>query len=139
MLGIKADVSLSTEVKFLFKNVKSHFGTLDILVNNAGIFRTDPKGIDDRTRHLDLITMPLKKHSLQITRYMTDHDWENMIRTNLNSVFYCTREALNIMEDKGYGRIMNISSVSGISPIASIVQIIRLQREPRSIHKVGRT
>ncbi len=119
MLAVKADVCSSKEVKILFAQVVGRFGTLDILVNNAGIFRSHSKGVDDRMRHLDLVTTPVKKHSLQITRYMTDEEWETMIRTDLNSVFYCTREALNVMEDKGYGRIINISSIAGISGMAS--------------------
>ena len=118
-LGVKADVSVSGEVKMLFAEVVKRFGTLDILVNNAGIFRSHPKGVEDRMKHLDLVTTPVKKHSLQITRYMSDEEWETMIRTDLNSVFYCTREALNIMEDKGWGRIINIASISGISGISS--------------------
>jgi 3-oxoacyl-[acyl-carrier protein] reductase len=119
ILGIKADVSSSKEVKRLFAEVVDRFGTLDILVNNAGIFRSHPKGVEDRMKHLDLVTTPVKKHSLQITRYMSDEEWEEMIKADLNSVFYCTREALNIMEDKGYGRIINIASISGISGISS--------------------
>jgi len=118
-LGVRADVSSSKEVKRLFADIVGRFDTLDILVNNAGIFRSHPKGVEDRMKHLDLVTTPIKKHSLQITRYMSDEEWETMIQVDLNSVFYCTREALNIMEDKGYGRIINIASISGISGISS--------------------
>ncbi len=118
-LGVKADVSVSADVTRLFAEVVNRFGTLDILVNNAGIFRSHPKGVEDRAKHLDLVTTPIKKHSLQITRYMSDEEWETMIQTDLNSVFYCTRAALNIMEDKGWGRIINIASISGISGISS--------------------
>ncbi len=118
-LAVKADVSSSKEVKTLFSEVLGRFGTLDILVNNAGIFRSHEAGVRDRMKHLDLVTTPVKKHSLQITRYMSDEEWENMIQADLNSVFYCTREALNIMEDKGYGRIINLASISGISGISS--------------------
>lgn len=118
-LGVKADVASSKDVKKLFAEVVARFGTLDILVNNAGIFRSHEKGVEDRMKHLDLVTTPVPKHSLQITRYMSDEEWETMIQADLNSVFYCTREALNIMEDKGYGRIINIASISGISGISS--------------------
>lgn len=118
-MAVKADVSVSKDVKRVFSAVVDRFGTLDILVNNAGIFRSHPNGVKDRAKHLDLVTTPMKKHSLQITRNMSDEEWETMIQTDLNSVFYCTREALNIMEDKGYGRIINIASISGISGISS--------------------
>jgi len=118
-LGIKADVSSSEEVRRMFSEIVDKFGTLDILVNNAGIFRSDPKGVKDRMKHLDLITTPVPKHSLQITRNLTDEEWQRMFEVNVNGVFYCTREALKIMEDKGYGKIINIASISGISAISS--------------------
>lgn len=118
-LAVKTDVSSSAEVRALFGQVMGRFGRLDILVNNAGIFRSHPEGVEDRMRHLDLVTTPIKKRSLQITRHMSDEEWETMVKTDLNSVFYCTRAALNIMEDNGYGRIINISSIAGIAGAAS--------------------
>lgn len=118
-LGVHADVSSSSDVKRMFSEVLERFPTIDILVNNAGIFRSHAAGVQDRIRYIDLVTGAQTKHSLQITRYMSDEEWETMIDTDLNSVFYCTREALNIMEDKGFGRIINIASVAGISAAAS--------------------
>ncbi|MGI6630257.1 MAG: SDR family NAD(P)-dependent oxidoreductase [Bacillota bacterium] len=118
-LAIKADVSNSADVKRMFEEVVNKFGTLDILVNNAGVFRSHDAGVKDRMRHLDLITKPGPKYSLGITKNLTDEEWDKMIKVNLNGVFYCTREALKIMEDKGYGRIINIASISGISGMSS--------------------
>ncbi|GBF33939.1 3-oxoacyl-[acyl-carrier protein] reductase [Desulfocucumis palustris] len=118
-LAVRADVSSSREVKRMFSQVLARFGTLDILVNNAGIFRSDEAGVKDRMKHLDLLTTPVPRHSLQITRNMSDDIWQRMFEVNVNGVFYCTREALNIMEDKGYGKIINIASISGISAISS--------------------
>jgi len=118
-LGVKGDVSSSKDVKHVFSEILKRFGTLDVLVNNAGIFRSHEAGVRDRMKHLDLVTTPIPKHSLGITRCMSDEEWETMIQTDLNSVFYCTREALNIMEDKHYGRIVNIASISGVSGISS--------------------
>lgn len=118
-IAIKTDISSSREVVKMFEQLINKFGTLDILVNNAGIYRSDNDGIKDRLRHLDLITKPGPKYSLGITSKMSDEEWERMIRVNLNSVFYCTREALKIMEDKCYGRIINIASISGISGMSS--------------------
>jgi len=118
-MAVKADVSSSQEVKKMFSEVVDKFGTLDILVNNAGIWRSGDAGVRDRMKHLDLLTTPVPRHSLEITKNMSDEEWEKMIEVTLNSVFYCTREALKIMEDKGYGRIINIASISGISAISS--------------------
>lgn len=118
-LGIRADVSSSQEVKNMFARLLERFGTIDILVNNAGIFRSHEAGVKDRMRHLDLVTTPVPRHSLQITRNMSDEEWQRMFEVNVNGVFYCTREALKIMEDKGYGRIINIASIAGISAMSS--------------------
>ena len=64
-------------------------GRLDILVNNAGITM-------DRT-----------------VRKMTPEEWDHVLRVNLNGVFYMSRAAIPQMIDRGYGRILNISSVVG--------------------------
>ena len=64
-------------------------GRLDILVNNAGITM-------DRT-----------------VRKMTPEEWDHVLRVNLNGVFYMSRATIPHMIDRGYGRILNISSVVG--------------------------
>ena len=112
VLGIQCDVGISGEVKKMFTQIIERFGTLDILVNNAGAPRRVPA---DRNKYLELTTTNGPKFSLGITRYMSDKEWEDSIRSNLNSVFYCCREALNIMEPKGYGKIINVTSIAGVS------------------------
>lgn len=87
----KANVSKREEVKALAKFAKDKFDTIDILINNAGI--------DQVKMFIDL----------------TDDDWNNMIQTNLNSVFYMTQEVLNNMINKKQGCIINISSIWGIT------------------------
>ena len=72
-----------------FNKSKAEHGTIDILVNNAGITR-------DR--------MFLK---------MTREDWDAVIETNLNSMFNVTKQVVGDMVEKGWGRIINISSVNG--------------------------
>jgi NAD(P)-dependent dehydrogenase (short-subunit alcohol dehydrogenase family) len=64
------------------------FGTVDILVNNAGIIR-------DAMLHK-----------------MTDEQWDQVIEVNLKGVFLCTQCAAKVMREKGYGKIINISSSS---------------------------
>ena len=119
VMTARTDVASSENVRRSFAAVVERFETVDILVNNAGIFRSDAKGFADRGRHLDMITTSQPKSSLRITSTMTDEEWERMIQIDLNGVFYCTREALKIMESKRYGRIINIASIAGISAIAS--------------------
>ena len=72
-----------------FSKAKSEHGSIDVLVNNAGITR-------DR--------MFLK---------MTREDWDAVIETNLNSMFNVTKQVVGDMVEKGWGRIINISSVNG--------------------------
>jgi acetoacetyl-CoA reductase len=72
-----------------FAKTKAEHGTIDVLVNNAGITR-------DR--------MFLK---------MSREDWDMVIETNLNSMFNVTKQVVADMVEKGWGRIVNISSVNG--------------------------
>lgn len=115
VVGIAGDVADSAAVNTLFEQLLAKFGTLDVLVNNAAMTPTDERA---RAEHMEMITTPVAKHSLRVTSQMSDEDWQQMINTNLNGPFYCTRAALQIMEPKGYGKIVNISSVAGISGLS---------------------
>ena len=87
---VKGDVSSRDEVNGMVDEVTERFGQIDILVNNAGI-------ISD---------------SLLIR--MSDKAWDDVITTNLNGTFYCTRAVLRGMIRRRWGRIINIGSVVGI-------------------------
>ncbi len=114
--GVMADVASSQEVKEMFTKLVERFGTLDILVNNAGIFKSSAKAKENLARYLEqMATTGVAKLSLEATRYTTDEDWHRMVSVHLYGTFYCTREALNIMEDKGYGKIINMASICGMS------------------------
>lgn len=113
------NVTSSNEVKTAFEAALQTFGTVDILVNSAGIIRMDKAGVADRVRHLDMLTTPGPKQSLRVTSQMSDEEWLGNLDVNLNGTFYCVREALKIMEEKGYGRIINMASQAGISAIAA--------------------
>jgi acetoacetyl-CoA reductase len=71
------------------KQVESQMGPISILVNNAGITR-------DAMLHR-----------------MTPQQWRDVIRTDLDSVFNMVQPIINGMRDRGFGRIVNISSVNG--------------------------
>jgi acetoacetyl-CoA reductase len=72
-----------------FERVKAEVGAVEILVNNAGITRDG------------------------VFRKMSLEDWRSVIDTNLNSLFNVTKQVIDGMLDKGWGRIINISSVNG--------------------------
>lgn len=116
---VQCDVGNSESVKAMFAKVVEHYGTLDILVNNAATLRSNPKGYADRLKFLRLVGKPGPKYSLEITKNMSDEDWEAFIHNNLNSVFYCCREALKIMEPKHYGRIVNMASIAGLANLSA--------------------
>lgn len=86
---VAGDVSTPEGGESLMSEIVEKFGQVDILVNCAGITR-------DTT---------MKK--------MTSDQWDAVIDTNLNSVFYVTRPVWNGMVDQGFGRVINISSVNG--------------------------
>ena len=87
---LKGDVSNKDDCNLIVQKSISDFGTLDILVNNAGI-------IDDN-----------------LLIRMSDEAWDKVLRTNLDSIFYCSKPAIKSMLKKKWGRILNIGSVVGI-------------------------
>ncbi len=86
----KADVSKREEVRELVQYTIDKYGKIDVVINNAGI--------DQIKMFLDI----------------TDDDWDLMIKTNLNSVFYMCQEALPYMIRRKEGSIINISSIWGL-------------------------
>jgi len=84
----EGDVGDFDSVGKMIQKIESEIGPIDTLVNNAGITR------DGR----------LAK--------MSKADWDEVISTNLTSVFNCTRHVINGMIDRKFGRIINISSVN---------------------------
>ncbi|SBT87882.1 3-oxoacyl-[acyl-carrier-protein] reductase, putative [Plasmodium malariae] len=89
--GYAADVSNKDEITELINKVLTENEHIDILVNNAGITR-------------DNLYLRMKVE-----------DWDDVIRTNLNSLFYVTQPIVKKMISNKYGRIINISSIVGIT------------------------
>lgn len=87
----KADVSKREYVKKLVNFTIEKYNNIDILINNAGIDQIKP--------FMDI----------------TNEDWNKIIQTNLNSVFYCSQEVLRNMIHNKKGCIINISSIWGIT------------------------
>lgn len=90
--GFKAypcDVSDFDSCHACVEQIRAENGPIDVLINNAGITRD----------------MTFKK--------MTKADWDAVIHTNLDSVFNMTKQVLDGMVERGWGRIINVSSVNG--------------------------
>jgi len=88
-IAVKCDVSKREEVENMFTATVNAFNKVDILVNNAGIF--------------------MGASFLETT----DEIWNKNMEVNLKGVFLCTQIAARYMVDRGYGKIVNISSTSG--------------------------
>ena len=87
------DVSDEASVRAFFDQVGTQLGTADILVNNAGVTRDAHIMLTDTAR------------------------WTEVLQTNLQGAFYCTRAAVRGMLLKGWGRIINVSSPSARMPL----------------------
>jgi|TARA_B100000959_G_scaffold178014_1_gene186163 acetoacetyl-CoA reductase len=86
---IACDVSNYDDCQSMKEKIEKDLGVVDIVVNNAGITR------DGSFRKMDA------------------DKWSQVITTNLNSVFNVSHQFVNGMTEKGYGRIVNISSING--------------------------
>lgn len=86
----KADVTQFDQAKEMVEETFVQYGKIDILVNNAGIIRDN------------------------FLMLMSDEDWDSLIKTNLNSLFYCCKTVIRKMIPQRRGKIINISSISGI-------------------------
>ena len=85
----KFDVGNFEACEETLAKIESEVGPIDVLVNNAGITRDKP-----------------------FHRMSKDH-WDDVIRTNLDSLFNLSRPLIDGMRDRGYGRIISISSING--------------------------
>ena len=86
---VKADVGNRDEVKVMIEFVLSQFNKIDVLVNNAGISQIKPFAD------------------------VTDEDWDEVMRVNLDGVYNCTKSVISSMIHEKSGKIINISSIWG--------------------------
>jgi acetoacetyl-CoA reductase len=89
ILAVPCDVADFDSCTRAVAQVQSHVGAVDILVNNAGITR------DTTFKKMDKV------------------NWDLVMRTNLDSLFNMTKQVADGMVERGWGRIINISSVNG--------------------------
>ncbi|MDR1444469.1 MAG: SDR family oxidoreductase [Treponema sp.] len=94
-LALKCDVLKNDEIKAAAAKIKAHYGRIDILVNNAGTARSSP------------------------AESQSDDDWNAVIDTNLNSVYFVAREVGKIMIGQKYGKIINVGSIHSSAAMAA--------------------
>lgn len=97
IIGIPADLTIAEEARGFIRKGLEHFGTVDILVNNCG--------------------GPPDKKFLEIEEDL----WNFGFRMNLLSTILMTREAVPVMMEKRWGRIVNMTSVSVKQPIEGLI------------------
>jgi NAD(P)-dependent dehydrogenase (short-subunit alcohol dehydrogenase family) len=95
--GLKVDVSNTSDVEAMVKNVLEKFDNIDIFVNNAGILRTGNAEVLDR------------------------RDWDEVIDVNLTGQFLCAQAVGRQMIKQRAGSIINIASIAGLGGYASSV------------------
>jgi acetoacetyl-CoA reductase len=89
VMVIKGNVGNFEDCKRAAEAVEAELGPIDVLVNNAGITRDG------------------------VFHKMTPEQWSEVIRVNMDSLFNMTRQVIEGMRDRGWGRIVNISSING--------------------------
>ncbi|MDP5241411.1 beta-ketoacyl-ACP reductase [Uliginosibacterium sp. 31-16] len=86
----EADVTDFDQCASMVKKIEAEIGQIDVLINNAGITRD------------------------AMFRKMGKDQWDAVMSTNLDSVFNITHPILPLMAERGFGRVVNISSVNGV-------------------------
>lgn len=89
-VAMGCDVTDSKAIADMVNKIIAELGRIDVLVNNAGI----------------------TKDGLLIR--MSDENWEKVVNTNLNSVFYVTRPVAKVMMKQRSGNIINMASITGV-------------------------
>lgn len=89
-LSLQGNVGDYETVSRFYEEIQSHFGTIDVLINNAGISK------------------------IGLLQDMKPDEWNEIINTNLTSVYNCSSQVIPFMLSNGSGKIINISSVWGV-------------------------
>ncbi|KQW73332.1 acetoacetyl-CoA reductase [Phenylobacterium sp. Root77] len=89
VMVVKGNVGSFDDCRRAVETVTAELGPIEVLVNNAGITRDG------------------------VFHKMTPEQWSEVIRVNMDSVFNMTRHVIEGMRDRGWGRVINISSING--------------------------
>jgi acetoacetyl-CoA reductase len=89
IMVVKGNVGSFADCQHAVEAIEKELGPIDVLVNNAGITRDG------------------------VFHKMNSEQWSEVIRVNMDSLFNMTRQVIEGMRDRGWGRIVNISSING--------------------------
>jgi len=89
VMVVKGNVGLFEDCKRAVEEVEAELGPIDVLVNNAGITRD------------------------VVFHRMSPEQWGDVIRVNMDSLFNMTRQVIEGMRERGWGRVISISSING--------------------------
>jgi 3-oxoacyl-[acyl-carrier protein] reductase len=98
VLGIRGDVTRSSEADAAVERVEADLGKLDVLVCSAGVGGESLRAVD-----------------------VPDEEWHRVFAVNCHGTFFCNRAAVRGMVARGYGRVVNVASIAGKegNPIAA--------------------
>jgi 3-oxoacyl-[acyl-carrier protein] reductase len=104
-LGIRTDVADPNSVEEMVAKATEHFGHVDVLVNNAAIFVSVP-----------MSRKPIEEVSVE--------EWDRLMAVNLRGMFLASKAVLPGMKERGWGRIINISSGRALSNTANSIHYV---------------
>lgn len=91
-IAVQADITQDADLDRMIEIARARFGRIDILVNNAAVFFRTP------------------------VETLTLEDWQDTIDVNLTGTFFCAQKIGPLMQEWGWGHIINIADVAGIRP-----------------------
>lgn len=91
-IAVQADITQDADLDRMIEISRAQFGRIDILVNNAAVFFRTP---------VETLTM---------------EEWQHTIDVNLTGTFFCAQKIGPLMQEWGWGHIINIADVAGIRP-----------------------
>lgn len=104
-LAVRTDVSDEKSVSDMVAQATAQFGHVDILVNNAAIF----------------VSVPMSRKPIED---VSVEEWDRLIAVNLRGMFLASKAVLPGMKERGWGRIINISSGRALSNTANSIHYV---------------
>jgi len=118
-MAVPADVADGRTVLKMFTRFLTVWDTLDILVNNAGTVFLSPHVVANFERlATEALSGARPTTPLEATKTLEDGVWRRTLAIHLDGTFYCTREALKVMEVRRRGKIINMGSIAGTTGLA---------------------